>query len=283
MRNISAALQNHFTGSVLTLAYCIRLERKDGEVFLFTSNNRPMVIEGETYSPAEGLTSSAVRTSETTGVDNFDTKGIITDDRITDTDLLAGKYDNARVRLFVVNYANLAQGSLVLLAGYIGEIQFSDGMFNAEVRSLFQKLGQQVGQVTSAGCRVKRFGDFRCKKDLTELSFPRVVAVVTSTTVLRFSGDAHATDTFTNGELEMRSGPNKGEWREIKAHALSGGQAVVTLHLPFPFAVTAGDVGVLTAGCDRSVTACVGYDNIVNFRGEPYIPGTDLFMKRGRK
>jgi uncharacterized phage protein (TIGR02218 family) len=242
-----------------------------------------MNIGGEIYSPAEGLSTSAIRTSETTGVDNFDARGVITDDRITDTDLLAGKYDNAKVRLFMVNYKDLTQGSLILLSGYIGEINFSDGMFNAEVRSLFQKLGQQIGQVTSATCRVKRFGDFRCKKDLTALSNARVVATVTSTTVIRFASDSNATDYYSDGELEMRDGPNRGEWREIKSHVLSGGQAVITLHLPFPFAISPGEHGVLTAGCNRSLDACITFDNVVNFRGEPYLPGTDLFLKRGRK
>ncbi len=283
MRDISSQLLAHFQGYVLTLAYCVRLERRDGTVFAFTSNNRSMTFEGDVYSPAEAVVASAVRTSETTGVDNLEAKGLITSDRITDTDLLAGKYDNAKVTLFVVNYKDLTMGRLILLAGYIGEINFSDGMFNAEVRGLFQKLGQQIGQLTSVGCRVKRFGDTRCKKDLTGLIFSRKVAAVNSTIQIRFAADANPTDFYTMGEVEFRDGLNKGELREIKSHTLSGGQAVIVLQLPFPFAVAVGDTAVLTAGCNRTKEACIAFDNIINFRGEPYVPGTNLLMKRGRK
>jgi uncharacterized phage protein (TIGR02218 family) len=48
--------------------------------------------------------------------------------------------------------------------------------------------------------------------------------------------------------------------------------------MPYPVAV--GDQFTISAGCDRSMGTCIGrFNNIVNFRGEPYVPGTDTIYK----
>lgn len=284
-RAISVSLQEHFGTTVPTLAYCVKVTRRDGDVKGFTSTNKSFTFEEVDYEAGAAAQASAVRATEGTGVDNLDVAGIISSESITELDLRAGKYNNARVSLFVVNYEDLTMGKLVLLSGSIGQLQFEDGRYIAEVRSLFQRLSQAVGELTSKTCRVRRLGDSRCRVDLTPFTFTRTVGTVVSTTVIRFAADANATDFYTYGEVEMRSGPNKGERREVKSHELIGGQAQLTLHLPFPYVVTAGEVGVLIAGCRRRlIEDCkTKFNNIVNFRGEPYIPGTDQLQKRGRR
>lgn len=282
-RTLSADLQDHIAGQVTTLAYCCRLERRDGTVMGFTSTNLPLTFEGVEYLPAHTVSASSVRATETGGVDNLDIVGLITADEITDVDLIAGKYDGATVQVFVVNYRDLTMGKLALISGFIGEINFQDGTFTAEVRSLFQRLGQQVGRLTSTLCRVKRFGDSECKVDRNLFSFTRTVAQVDTSTQIRFAGDVHAQNFYNNGEVEFRSGLNRGERREIKQHFSSGGQATLLLQLPFPFEVAVGDVAVLIAGCNKTLVACSVFNNVVNFRGEPYIPGTSSLITRGRK
>jgi hypothetical protein len=55
------------------------------------------------------------------------------------------------------------------------------------------------------------------------------------------------------------------------------------LHEPFPYPVSPGDTFLMTAGCDRSASMCsLRFGNIVNFRGEPEIPGVDALMSQGR-
>jgi uncharacterized phage protein (TIGR02218 family) len=282
-RSLSSELQDHLAGEHTTLAYCARLVRRDGTVLGFTSGNRPFTFESTDYAPARTVEASSVRASENAGVDNLDIVGLITADEITDVDLIAGKYDGATVTVFVVNYQDLTMGKLTLISGYIGEINFSDGTFSAEVRSLFQRLGQQIGELTSTLCRVKRFGDSRCKLDLAPYTFTRTVAQVDSSIQIRFGSDVHTTNFYTYGEVEFRSGANAGERREVKSHVLSGGQAVLILQLPFPFAVAVGDVAVLIAGCDRTSVSCQVFGNIANFRGEPFVPGTNQLMRVGRK
>jgi uncharacterized phage protein (TIGR02218 family) len=45
-------------------------------------------------------------------------------------------------------------------------------------------------------------------------------------------------------------------------------------------AVVAGTVVEIREGCDKRFETCVArFDNAVNFRGEPHLPGTDLLTR----
>ena len=57
----------------------------------------------------------------------------------------------------------------------------------------------------------------------------------------------------------------------------------IELQEEFPFPILSGDACTLQAGCDRTTATCAGrFGNIVNFRGEPFVPGVDLLMTVGR-
>jgi len=292
-RAIPAALQTHLNGAVLTLARCYKITRTDGTVFGFTSNNVDVVFGGVTYEAAAAVDDSAVRNQTGSGIDNMDVVGLLQSSRITDADLLAGRYDGATVEVFLVNYKqNPVTDRAVLLTGTIGEITVEDGQYKAEFRPLSQRLKQQVVELTSPLCRASDFGDSRCASGGTiggqALSFyqrtGKSVASVASSIQFTVGSVADATDFFTYGKVQFTSGANNGIAREIKSHTLSGGAAVLVLQEPFPFTVAVNDVVTLTAGCDRKHTTCnTKFSNIANFRGEPYIPGTGQAMKRGRK
>lgn len=57
---------------------------------------------------------------------------------------------------------------------------------------------------------------------------------------------------------------------------LTGGSGGLTVFLDAPYPVNAGDKVRLYPGCDKRDATCAGrFDNILNFRGEPFVPGTD--------
>ncbi len=87
---------------------------------------------------------------------------------------------------------------------------------------------------------------------------------------------------FDYGKCTFTSGANNGISREIKTSPVVGGNATINLAEAFPFAILMGDALTLEAGCDRNFSTCVNkFANQLNFRGEPFIPTTDLLMKRG--
>jgi len=84
-------------------AQCWRIERRDGEVFAFTTADEPVVFRGETYSPCEGLSAGAIETGAVLGqVGNGEIVGVISDDSISEDDLLAGLFDGARIEVWMV-------------------------------------------------------------------------------------------------------------------------------------------------------------------------------------
>lgn len=96
---------------------------------------------------------------------------------------------------------------------------------------------------------------------------------------------------FNDGLITFTSGANSGFSFEIK----SWDGINLTLFTPLPFALTVGDSFKIEPGCDKTptTTGCLkfqGYSsdgfqtiiaptNILNFRGEPFIPGTDLQLQ----
>ena len=51
------------------------------------------------------------------------------------------------------------------------------------------------------------------------------------------------------------------------------------LFLPMAYAIESGDVFRIHPGCDKRLETCIDrFANVLNFRGEPYVPGQDLLM-----
>ena len=47
-----------------------------------------------------------------------------------------------------------------------------------------------------------------------------------------------------------------------------------------PYAIEIGDVFSVSPGCDQSLAMCQDrFHNVVNFRGEPFIPGLDKLFR----
>jgi uncharacterized phage protein (TIGR02218 family) len=84
---------------------------------------------------------------------------------------------------------------------------------------------------------------------------------------------------FDGGVITFTSGANNGFAMEVKSYV--PGQ--ISLHLPMPYPVAAGDTYSMVGGCDKSLRTCIDrYNNVVNFRGEPYLPGLDKVLQTGR-
>jgi uncharacterized phage protein (TIGR02218 family) len=84
-------------------------------------------------------------------------------------------------------------------------------------------------------------------------------------------------DWFTYGYISWQTGKNIGLQMEVKSFINSR----ITLVLPMPFVVNIGDEFTIVAGCDKSSKTCIEkFNNIINFRGEPDLPGIDRLSSR---
>ena len=275
MKTISAGLAQHLAGEVTTLATCWKINRRDGVVLGFTDHVRDLEVDGVPYRAASGYTRTAIRGTADLAVDNLDVESVFSDDGITEEDLRAGKYDFAEVRMFLVNYQDLGQGILKLRRGWLGEVTIRDGMYVAELRGMTQKLQMTVGEVYAPDCAAD-LGDGRCGVDLSALDESGTVSVVTSATAFE-TVLAQATGWYDGGELTWTGGANSGQTVAVRSWDAATG--TLSLFLPALYPMQAGDAFTIRPGCDKSFATCQAkFDNVVNFRGFPHVPGTDQVL-----
>ncbi|MFP3554245.1 DUF2163 domain-containing protein [Paraburkholderia sp. SIMBA_049] len=90
-----------------------------------------------------------------------------------------------------------------------------------------------------------------------------------------FINYAYTMGYFAFGVVKWLTGLNAGASSEVKAFA----PGVVTLAMQPVFPVQVGDTYSIIAGCDKQPGTCGGrWNNIIHFRGEPFIPGVDTMM-----
>ena len=280
MKVISTELATHLAGEAMTLAMCWKLTRRDNVVLGFTDHDRDIAFDTVLYKASTGFTPSAIENAGSLRVDNIDVEGMLSSGSLTEADILAGLYDFAEIEIFGVNYTDLAQGTIKLRRGWLGEVSLYKQNFIAEVRGLTQRLSQTIGELYSASCRAT-LGDGRCKVNLSGHTVTGTVDASASNIQFTDMARTEGADTFTFGKITFSSGANNGLAMEVKEYRHSeavGGQ--VTLALPMPYPILAGDSYTLIKGCDKTLSTCFGrFNNVVNFRGEPLVPGIDRMLE----
>ena len=87
---------------------------------------------------------------------------------------------------------------------------------------------------------------------------------------------------FNFGFVKFMTGLNSALSMEVKTYLRdnSGVGGVVSLSLSMPYDIVVGNQLEITAGCDKSFSTCQGkFNNAINFRGEPHVPGSDKAME----
>lgn len=209
MRTIPAALQVHLDGGATTMCYCWRVTRTDGLVQGFTDHDEDLTFLGTTFSAGSGFTATQISKTLGLSVDNLEVKGALSSATINEDDLAAGKYDDAYVELYWVNWADPTNADMRILQmnGYTGEAKRTGTAFQAELRGLSSRLGQATNRVFQRTCDAT-VGDSRCRKDLNNPTFKGTGAItqVVSPRVLKASGlGAYADKWFNQGVLTFSS------------------------------------------------------------------------------
>ncbi len=255
-----------------TIALCWRVERRDGVAIGLTAHDRDLTVDGFVYRAAPGMTPSAIKRSATFDADSMDVTGALSGAAISEADLLAGRWDGARILLFAVDWTHPVQ-PVPLGEGTIGAVELRRGVLTAELRGLAAALEGPVVEVTSPECRAE-LGDKRCRVAMAgRWRTARVTAA--DGAVLTLDVSEPVGGGWAGGRLRWITGKNSG--LEDAIGASSG--TVVTLRREPRFAA-AGALVEVSEGCDKSIATCAArFANAVNFRGEPYLPGIDLLTR----
>lgn len=281
MRAIPTALQTKLESGVTTLCRCFVLTRRDGVVQGFTDHDEDIALNGVACRAGTGLTASEATARLGLAVDGAEISGALADDGLTEADLAAGRYDAAKVETYLLDWSDPALHVLLSTAS-LGEVRREGLAFVAEMRGLADALAQESGRLYTASCAAD-LGDPRCGIDLTDAAYrgEGVVAVLRGTSAFAASGlDAFDEDWFSAGKLTFTGGANDGLAVEVKRHRLDNGDVVIELWQAMPEPVAQGDSFIVTAGCDKRFATCRSkFNNIINFRGFPHIPGNDFVMR----
>lgn len=105
-----------------------------------------------------------------------------------------------------------------------------------------------------------------------------VSALITNTRTQFFAaGVAASAGKFQEGVVHWLNGANHGKTTEIKDWISVTG--LFELWLPQPYQINVGDRFIIVPGCDKRRSTCMTYKNILNYRGEPDVPGIDMLTR----
>lgn len=274
-----------------------KMVREDGEILRFTNHNTQIQnpVDGQMYTPLDSFSTSAYQRK--TGIDpnNLEIQGII--GTIEFNDFLAGRYNDAKITEYILDWRYPWAGVFMLTTFYIHASEWDGIKWKAEATSIGLPLLSPKGDVFGRTCRYI-LGDDKCKVNLDLLKVvDQTVGTITNIRTSFVSSLPLGTDSFGNaisvpgywnfGNLVWTSGNNAGLKIEIRSSVeASLEQTLLTLQIPTPFDIIAGDAFTITPGCNKLYSTCkdkfenptdgdVDCGNTKNFGGFPTIPGKD--------
>lgn len=273
--DIPAPLQTHLDTRETTLSWCWKIERRDGVTMGFTNHDRDLTFDSVTYEASTGFLGTEIESQLGMNVDNMDVYGAVDSTNISEADIEAGRYDNADVTVYLVNWSDVSQ-RVVMKKGNIGNVKRGQTMFEGEVRGISHELQEVQGRLYEYKCDAL-LGDGRCTKVVSGATYTGNGTVVSADgrALMTASGlDSYTSGWFSRGKLTFTSGNNNGLSREVKTHINSNGIVTVSLWEPFPWDIAVSDTFDIVAGCDKLFKTCKAkFNNAINFRGFPHIPG----------
>lgn len=266
---------------VLRLATCWKMERKDGTKFFFTDHNKRLQVGlgGDTFTPVDGLSTTARQKQASLKPSNFEARGIIDVDAITNDDLRSGLFRGTEITEYVVDWMHAWAGYLTRTKYWIETTTFNGEYWEAQISGLVHKFKSRIGAVYSRSCRYD-LGDSLCLFDIDalEVTVIEVAAIVNS--VLEFdvvSDPGGDDDYWAYGKLTWTKGINTGVEVEIAEYTRASTR--FKLRLPTAHPISIGDQFTAVPGCNKTLTQCrEKFDNVVNFGGFPQIPGNDSLI-----
>lgn len=257
------------------------ITRTDGFVLRFTSLDRDLEIDGQTYGACNSMQPSASEElAEVSQAGNVELSGLIASGAVSQADLHRGLYDGARVEAHLVNWGG-PRFRKAILSGTFGPVSFDGNAFSVDIMGDGARLTQTpLVRTLQPNCRYQ-FGDTLCGKDVAPLTVTGTVTTANRQRGFTDTARVEQEGYFSRGRVTFTSGDNAGISAEIKEH-LTGG--VINLWPRLAYDVQVGDTYSMVPGCTNQLEStgackgCTAWENAINYGGEPNVPGRD---KRG--
>lgn len=166
MKTFSASLLSSYANRVSTITSCVKIIRLDGVTYRFTSLDKNLIIDGETYLSSYSFNPTAYTSALGLQIENMEIEGAVDSLNIDDFDIFKNLFYGSQVWFFSVDYRNLSAGKDKILYGTVGEIELTDKMFKFEVRGMSKRYDNLYASYYGKICRA-RLGDSRCGIDIS--------------------------------------------------------------------------------------------------------------------
>lgn len=269
----------HLQQNVTYLCELWRVTSRDGQVAAYANHTRDLIYDGVTYkaSPAEPTRTTRKINLEP---DSAELQGVF-DGVVTETDLYAGRWRDARIRKDWVCYRDLSLGSALTQKGFVGKVTVGNGVYVLEFLSLSSRLDQPIGDLTSPTDRTRKAADTGV--DMGPYTHETTVDSASSRRLFKVAYVQPSENYFQYGLAQFDDGANAGRTFEIKYSTTTDGgtRTQIELHKNTPGVIAPSDAITLYRGYSgtRSAARDLGEEAILNFRGEPDMPLPDDSLK----
>jgi uncharacterized phage protein (TIGR02218 family) len=201
MKPLRQEVKDDVNSGASTLVRCVRITRRDGEVFRFTEHDQPLPMDSYwdgsqtvsqdtvTYEPTPALLPDTAFSWGSDGqAASVDLEGALEPGTINREDFAAGIWDFADVRVFRTIWVDPVEDDVPDLSGKTGEATIGEPGLTIGMQSLARALETDIGTNTSVTCRAQ-FGDSDCKVRIDPPVWPANTSVA-----VREDGDAGTGD-----------------------------------------------------------------------------------------
>jgi uncharacterized phage protein (TIGR02218 family) len=279
INNLKFIEENEFIKS--TYCRCWIMTRTDGFQLGFTNHDRVLTINTVNCTPTIAFESTSSTKTAELNVDNIETKSITDNFYVDETDVRRGLYDEAIVSIYLYDWLNETIISQVFSGSFadytLGYLPTGSRNYQFQTIGISEKLNNSISKKTSSECTHKFLSQGEPIKSCNRVidSTVRITSVITSVVNPRIIQVGSGTDNwigFIYGEIKFEDG----NYSQRIFHIENVGGNYVTIGEDLPYPPDIGSFVSLTRNCEKSVAACSLYDNLVNYGGQPRLPGLDV-------
>ncbi len=241
------------------LFYFFQIKLKNGKKIFLTSANERKMLDKNLYLPQSGLSLKQGFFNDS-GQNNIIIHGIFENDGITKNTCI----ENAIIK---ISYCADGKNTTHLVSYICTQFLVNDLEFEITAESEAVKYNQQLLQMFSKNCRAD-FGDKKCKININNFALKTKIEKIYEDYIECNTGD-EADNYFQNGFAQIFG--KDGEMYKLKISTHNKNK--LKLELNGSILLSEGMNITLLPSCDKTIHTCrENFNNVVNFRGEPFVP-----------
>lgn len=279
MKQIPALLLTALQKPGRSTCFCCKVVSRDGTVVKGFTNLDDVVRlnDGEhyvEYDPTQPMMPQNLQSTSDLDPDNTQLKGWFDDE--VKAQLMSGVLQSGEITIYRVAYLKLSAGVEVVAYGTLGKVEYaadSSGSRTIEVQGLDELIDNATCDRTSVTCR-NDFGDEICQMPFVWES-GTVSDVEDPLFRFQVSGIVRPDNWFNLGVVIFDDGENATVDLEVESWTADGW---ITLSFAPPNNILSGVAVRVRQDCDKTFTACSGYNNVRRMNAEHLMPVSDTSL-----